>query len=477
VRQLLSESLLLGLLGSVAGVFVAWWAVSLLVGLTPLVSLDLDPDARVLLFALAAALVTGAACGLAPALQATRPGLTAALKDEGGLGGYRRSRLRGALVVAQIAISALLLIGSGLFLRSLMNAGAIDPGFNAKSLLLVTVTLGDRPAAQGGALYLRVLERLRGLPGVRGASTVNQPGLNFDGARRGVNVEGYARRRGEDMEVAFNVVGPGYFQTMQTPLVGGRDFTERDVRGAPGVVIVNETFARRYFPGQGALGRRLSVTGEHGEYLEVVGVARDAKYWSLGEEPRPFFSLPLLQHYQDGATLLVRTEGDPRPLAETARRELLALDRSLLVTETTTMTEHLGAALLPLRVASVASAVFGLLALLLASVGVYGVVAFFVGQRTREIGVRIALGAGRGDILRLVLGQSLTVVLAGIALGLAGAFALSRLLASFLFGVSATDLATFVGVAALLGLTSLLAAWIPARRATKVDPMVALRSE
>jgi macrolide transport system ATP-binding/permease protein len=477
MRQLLSESLLLGLLGAVAGVFVAWWTVNLLIGFTPLISLDLDPDVRVLLFALAAALITGVACGLAPALQATRPNLVSALKDESSASGYRRSRLRSGLVVAQIAISALLLIGSGLFLRSLINAHTIDPGFNTKNLLLITVQLRNYEEAQGGALYLQMMERLRSLPGVREVSTVNQPGLNFEGARRSVNIEGYTPQRGEDMEQAFNIVGPGYFQTMKTQLVRGRDFNERDVAGAPGVVIINETMARRYFPSQEALGKRLSVTGPRGEYLEIIGIARDGKYWSLGEEPRPFFSLPLLQNYQEGATLLVRTEGDPRLAIEAARRDLLTLDRNLLITETTTMTEHLGMALLPLRIASIASAIFGMLALLLASIGVYGVVAYFVSQRTREIGIRIALGAERNDVLKLVLKQSLVIVLTGVALGMVGAFALSRLLASFLFGVSATDLVTFVGVAVLLSLASLLAAWIPARRATKVDPMIALRYE
>jgi putative ABC transport system permease protein len=279
------------------------------------------------------------------------------------------------------------------------------------------------------------------------------------------------------MEIYSNTVGPRYFQTMEIPLLRGREFTEQDRAGAPGVVIINEALARRYFPDQEALGKRLSLSGAAGPWLEIIGIARDSKYISPFEEPRPFFSLPFLQHYQAGGTLLVRTENDPQHLLETARRELLALDRNLHVLNTTTMTEYLGLALLPLRIGSLAAAIFGLLTLLLASLGVYGVVAYFVGQQRREIGVRLALGARRGDILKLVLRQGLGITLSGIALGLAASFALTRVLASYLYGVSALDLLTFVGVAVLLAGLALVACWLPARRATKVDPMIALRCE
>ncbi|HSB09710.1 MAG TPA: ABC transporter permease [Blastocatellia bacterium] len=477
IRQLLCESLLVTVVGGMAGAFVVWQGLDLAIGLAPPLAVDLSLDARVLVFALAVSLITTLAFGLAPALQATRFDPIAALKDESGVSGYRRSRLRSGLVVAQIAISVLLLSVSGLFLRSLMKAGSIDPGFNPKNVLLVEMLPRDYQETNGGAFYQQILERLRSLPGVSEVSLVNRAGLDFDGTRRNVNIEGYARQRDEDMELAFNLVGPNYFHTMQTPLLGGRDFNERDVRGAPGVVIINETLARRYFPGQEALGKRLSVSGPDGPFLEIIGITRDGKYWSLFEEPRPFFSLPLLQQYQGFAVLVLRAERDPRLLIETVRQEILEQDRNLSITSMTTMTEHIGMALLPLRIAGIGSIIFGGLALLLAAIGIYGLTAYFARQRTHEIGVRLALGAQRKDILRLVLNHGIVIVLIGIGLGIAAAFATTRLLASFLFGVSATDALTFAGVATALAIVALLACWIPARRAMKVDPMVALRYE
>ncbi|MFN7943776.1 MAG: ABC transporter permease [Blastocatellia bacterium] len=477
MQQLMVESLLLAVAGGALGLLVNWWATDLISGFLPPLGLNLSPDARVLLFTLAVTLSTSLAFGLAPALQATRVELVGALKDEGSTLRYRRSRLRSGLVVAQIAVSVLLLIGAGLFLRSLLKASAIDTGFNQKNLLLLVVQFQGVQQAQGLELFRQMQERLRALPGVQAVSLVDQAGLDFDGLRRSVTIEGYQRRSGEDMELYSNAVGPHYFQTMEIPLLRGRDFNEQDRSGQPGVVIINETLARRYFPGQEALGRRLSLSGAAGPWLEIIGIARDGKYISPFEEPRPFFSLPLLQHYQPGGTLLVRTQNDPQQLLETARRELLRLDDNLYISNATTMTEHLGLALLPLRLGSLAAALFGLVALLLASLGIYGVVAYFVALQSREIGVRLALGAHRRDILQLVFRQGLRITFGGIALGLLASFALTRLLASYLYGVSALDVLTFVGVAVLLTVVALLACWIPARRATKVDPLVALRCE
>ncbi|MEK6325691.1 MAG: ABC transporter permease [Acidobacteriota bacterium] len=477
IQQLMIESLLFAGLGGALGLLIAWWSTDFISSFLPPLGLNLSPDAAVLLFTLVVSLSTSLAFGLAPALQATKLDLVSALKDEGNTIRYRRSRLRSGLVVTQVAISVLLLIGAGLFLRSLMNADATDPGFNPKNLLLLTVEVRDTQKANGIELYRQMIERLRALPSVRAVSLVDQPGLDFDGYRRSVTIEGYQRHLGEDMEIFSNVVGPRYFQTMETPLLRGRDFSEQDGAGAPGVVIVNESLVRRYFPGQEALGKRLSLAGAEGPFLEIIGIARDGKYISLFEKPRPFFSLPFLQHYQESSTLLVRTEDDPRPLLETARRELLALDRNLRIVNTNTMTEHLGFALMPLRIGSIAAAIFGILAMLLASLGVYGVVAYFVGLQTREIGVRLALGARRSDILKFVFRQGLSITLTGIALGLLASLALTRLLSSFLYGVSAMDLLTFVGVATLLAIVSLLACYVPARRASNVDPMIALRYE
>ena len=475
LRQLMTESLLLAIAGGALGLLVAWWSTDIISGFLPPLGLDLRPDTRMLLFTVTVALSTSLAFGLAPALQATKLNLVGALKDEGGTLRYHRSRLRNGLVVMQLAVSVLLLVGAGLFLRSLLNASAVDTGFNQKNLLLLQAQLDDIPQANGLELFRQMQELLQSLPGVRAVTMVDQAGLNFDGLRRNVTIEGYQRRPGEDMELYSNAVGPGYFQTMEIPLLRGRDFTEQDRTGAPGVAIINESLARRYFPGQDALGKRLSLSGDQGPWMEIIGITRDGKYISLFEEPRPFFSMPLQQHYQAGCTLLARTENDPQLLLEAARRELLTLNRNLHINNATTMKEHLRLALLPLRMGSLAAAIFGLLALLLASLGIYGVVAYFVGQQTREIGVRLALGAHRSDILKLVFRQGLGITLTGIALGLAMSFALTRLLASFLFGVSAIDALTFVGVPILLTAVTLAACWIPARRATKVDPMIALR--
>jgi predicted permease len=477
IRLLLTESLLLSAFGATLGLFMSWWATDLAASFLPPTGLDFSPDALVLGFTFAVSILTGLIFGLAPALQASGPDLVAALKDESGASGYRRSRFRSGLVIAQVAISVLLLFGSGLFLRSLRNFSAVDPGFNQKNLLLVELGLGDYKEADGRELYRRVLERLRGLPGVREVSTVNRPGLDFDGTRRSVDIEGYRPQRGELIEFAFNLVGPHYFRTMETPLLRGRDFTERDVAGAPGVVIINEMLAQRFFPGQDALGKRLSILGPNGPFLEIIGIAHNGKYWSLGEETQPFLSLPLLQNYEGYNRLVLRTEGDPRQFIESVRQEILALDRNLRIRDSRTMSEHIGFALLPLRIGGIASAIFGLLAMSLACLGLYGVVAYFVGLQTREIGVRIALGASRSDILKLVFRQGFGTVVIGAALGLVGSVAGARLVSSFLFGVSAMDLMTLISVAVLLGIALLLACYIPARRAMKVDPMVALRCE
>lgn len=242
-------------------------------------------------------------------------------------------------------------------------------------------------------------------------------------------------------------------------------------------MIVNETFARRYFPNQEALGKRFSLSGQQGPFVEIIGIARDGKYRSLFEESQPFFSLPLLQHYQGFALLLLRHDGDPRHLIEAVRPAILALDHDLLIVDITTMSDHIGLALLPLRIASISSLIFGGLALLLSGLGIYGLISYFAGQRTREIGVRLALGAQTKDIVKLVLSQGIAIVVIGIVLGMAGAFAATRLLSSFLIGVRPTDVLTFAWVAASLAVVALLACWIPARRATKVDPLVALRYE
>jgi predicted permease len=387
--------------------------------------------------------------------------------------------LRGALVVVQVALSLLLLIGAGLFLRSLGNANAIDPGFDPDNVLMMSfnLELQGYQETRVRAFYTQLLERVRGLPGTISATLSASTPLSMFGSRRGTFIEGYTRRPGEDMEFHYNIVTPEYFDTMRIQFTRGRAFTSADRDGASGVVMVNETFARRFWPGQDPLGKRLSVSGPQGKLLEVVGVTRDGKYNTLGEAPTPFFYLPLWQNLRGSMTLMVRTASEPGGAVATVRGVFRELDRNLPVTDVKTMVEHLGFSLFPARMAATLLGAFGLLAMLLAAIGIYGVMAYSVSQRTRELGVRIALGASRRDVLLLVARQAMRLTLAGIILGLAAAFALTRLLASLLYGLSATDPVTFAGISFLLGGVALFAGFIPAWRATRIDPISALRYE
>ena len=485
IRQLLTESLMLSLLAAVVGVVVALWATDLLMALRPPVpfpvALDIRLDLRVLGFTLVLAVLTGLVFGLAPALQASRPELLPALKDGSAGGGHAGSRWapRRLLVVAQMAMSLVLLIGAGLFLQSLGNAHRIDLGFESANLLLLSLDLRLNGYAEprGRQLYEQLLERANALPGVRSASLAAEVPLGLGGTRRGISIEGYEAPSGEDMGVHTNTVGPDYFRTMGIPLTRGRDFTVADRAGAPGVVVVNEAFVRRYWPDQDPMGKRVFLGDRSGTPAQVVGVVKDGKYVTLGEDPTPFFYVPFLQRSESDATLHVRTTGDPRGLVEAMQKEVRALDPSLPVFDVKTMTDHLGLSLLPARLAGSVLGLFGLVALILAAVGIYGVMSQAVRQRTRELGVRIALGARPTDLLSMVLAQSMRVALVGLAIGLVAALGLSRLVASLLYGISPVDPVTFVAIPALLAAVALLASYVPARWAMRVDPMVALRHE
>jgi predicted permease len=498
VRQLLTESLLLSVSGGLLGTLLAWWITDLWKASPPPpgalpVNPDFNLDWRVLVFTLLLSLLTGIVFGLAPALQASRPDLVHALKDEArGADPQRAFNLRGALVIAQVALSLVLLIGGGLFLRSLWRAHQIDPGFDADRILTapVTVNLLRYTSTQGREFYRQVVERVNALPGVESASLARSIALSGGSSVRGLLIEG--RQAPDNIlrsdntggaatdnpnVINVNTIGLNYFQTMGIDLLRGRDFTEYDTADKPGVVIVNETFAARYFAGEDATGKRLSVRGQRGPWLEIVGVVRDSKYLTIGEPAIPFAYLPLAQNHETGMVLLVRAKGDPASLAGTVRGEIQSLDRNLPVPGIAPMNELLSASLYPARMGAILLGAFGLLALLLAAVGLYGVMSFSVARRTREIGVRMALGAQQWNVLRLVLKEGMTLVSVGVVLGVLGAAAATRILASFLYDVSTLDAATFAAIPVLLALIALLACYIPARRATKVDPMVALRYE
>ncbi|HEV7874277.1 MAG TPA: ABC transporter permease [Enterovirga sp.] len=484
MRQLLTESMLLALAGGAAGLLFAVWTARLLVTFKPPLpiplNLDVPLDWRVLGFTLALALVTGILCGLAPALRASRPNVVSEIKDDsaGAAGqGYKKLGLRNVLVISQVATSTILLVGAGLFLRSLGNAQSIDPGFTLRKGVVVQVVPGLGGAykeAEGRALYQRLLERARALPGVRSAalSETLPLGLNIHISR--VDLEGQSKPKEERQEVDRVGVAPGYFATLGIPILRGRAFGEQDAPGTPRVVIVNETGARRFWPGQDPIGRRLRFNDEE-PWGTVVGVARDGKYRSLGEEPRSFIYHSTIQDYSSFATLVVASDGNERALLTAVRRELNEIDPGLPIFSLKTMSEHLSIMLFPARMGAALLAAFGGLGLLLASIGLYGVVASSVARRTREVGIRMALGARREDVLGLVVREGMILTSFGLLVGLALAFAASRLMSSLLYGITPADPVTYAAVALVLALVAFLANLLPARRATQVDPVVALR--
>jgi len=489
VRQLLTESVMLSTLGGALGLIMAVWLSGLFRFGAPKVdfaTMDfnyaLSLDYRVLGFTLAVSMLTGVIFGLAPAFQASRPDLVPTLKGEtiNVAAGRRRINLRNLLVVAQVALSLMLLVSAGLLVKSMRNAQIMNPGFRTDHLLMasVNVDLHGYDEARGRRFYKQLGERLQGLPGVQRASFAGPLPLDQYNYGANVTIEGRVpRTANERLNIGYSIVGHDYFETMNTPIVQGRAFTERDNENAPRVAIINETMARRYWPGQNPIGKRLRLGGEQSPWLEVAGVARDGKYITLGEPPTDYFFLPFWQNYDGRMTLLAHMAGDPESVIAGIRREVKALDEQLPVYGVRDAPEFLDRILSgPKSIAATVSG-FGLLALLLAAIGLYGVMSYAVAERTREIGVRMALGAQPRDLSRMILRQGLRLSLGGVALGLAGALGLARLLQGLLYDMSATDPLTFTVIALSLVVVAMLACWIPARRATKVDAMVALRCE
>jgi predicted permease len=499
VGQLVVETLLVSLAGGLAGLLFAWWGVRLLVGMMPQrflpLKLDLTPDWRLMAFAFGIALVAGIVCGLVPALQATRPDLVPALKSEPRAVGRNRFDLRKLLVVMQVAVSLLLLIGAGLFVRSLRNLRTLDFGFRRESVLLVNVN----PQASGYKgqrlrdYYEHLQERTAHYPEVRSVSLAAITPLAGSRWNSDVSVLGYQRRADEDPTVDFNGVSPGYFDTLGIRILLGRDFRGEDnpavtpdpqpgdhkMGPPPPVAIINEAMAKKYFAHESPLGKRFS-TGDPfkmEDSYEIVGVVKDTRYFGAREAVQPMAYFPEWRNGAGPMTLCVRSATPPERLIPAIRKEAAALDAAIPLTQTLTLEEQFESNISQERMVTTLCGFFGGLALLLAAVGLYGVMAHSVARRIREIGIRMALGAQRGEVLWLVLRETAIVVGIGAAIGLPVAFILTRLVASFLFGLTPQDpLAIAASTGVLLVITA-VAGYVPARRATKVDPMIALRYE
>jgi predicted permease len=483
IRQLMTESVMLSLAGGIFGVLVAA-AINRVVQRVDFpidiaLVFDLRIDWRVLSFTLGLSVLTGMLFSLIPALQSSKPQLVPALKDETSMAGFRRSRLRSTLVVAQITLSLVLLISAGLIVRSLQEAQRMRPGFNPENAVAFSFDVGlqgyDEP--KGRALQKQALERIRALPGVEAAALVDNIPLSLNYNSSTIYIEGQPPTPASQLPLAIpSSVSPDYFRTMGISF-RGRDFTDQEEKVENRVAIVNNTFAKKFFPGQDPVGKRFNFSGANKPFWEIIGVCGDGKYNSLGEEPKAALFRPQWRDYSTAVSMVARTKGDPKTVLAAMQREMRNLDPTLPLYGLKTLKDHMKIPLFPAKIAAGALGSFGVLALVLAAVGIYGVMSYVVAGRTREIGLRMALGARTGNVRSLILRQGMSLALIGAAIGLAIAFAATRFLKSVLYGVDAMDPTTFIGVTLLLATVALLACWIPALRASRVDPMVALRAE
>jgi len=486
VRQLLTESAMLAAIGATCGVLLA-------VGLTRLVAaidlplpipieLNLSFDWRIAVFAVAVTGLTTILFGLVPAWQAAKVALVGSLKDGTPGAGAARSRLRSVLITAQVALSTVLLITGAVLARGMTAAHAIDRGFVSTNVLTASLDLhaGGYTTDRGRALLDTLIDRLEGTAGITAANAAFIVPLTLSNNQTRFYREGEDPRADTRPLVYFNQVTRGHFRTMGIPLIAGRDFTRADGPGAPDVGIVNETLAADFWPGENPVGRRLRMRTSPGEairWIEIVGVARNSKYVRIGEDPASFLYRPLAQDYQAGVTLLVRTTGEPMAVLPVVRSVVRSIDAELPVFNASPLDAVTAVSLVPVQVAAMVSGVLGLVGLLLAAVGLYGVMSFIVRQRTKEIGTRIALGATPGEVIRVMTWQGMRWTLVGLAFGLGVAWLGTRLLTNLLYGVEATDPVAFIGIVGLLSATALLACVLPARRASRIDPLVALRQD
>jgi putative ABC transport system permease protein len=487
VRQLLTESILMALVGGALGLLVAMWGVDLLVALSPdnlpRVN-EVSTDWHVVCFTLAISLFTGVLFGLAPALVASKSELNETLKEGArGTAGTNRQRFRSVLVVSEVALSLVLLTGAGLLIKSFLRLSQVDPGFKPTNLLTMQLSLTRAKysqAPQRVVFFDQLIQKIESIPGVAAAGTVSELPLSGQENDTFFNIDGRSALAFGNAENDANVrtVSPDYFSAIGIQLLQGRSFSQRDGLNAPKVILVNDRFVQRYFPNEDPLGKHLTIDLGEPYNAEIVGVIGSVRHSSLAQQqPSAEMYISALQAPSYGVNLVVRGTGDPTQLTAAIRNEVQSLDKDLPIYNVKTMEKRIAESASQPRFRTLLLGIFAAVALILASIGIYGVISYSVTQRTHEIGLRVALGAQSSDVLKMVIGQGMTLAIAGVVIGVIGALAAMRVLSSLLFGVSATDPITFVGVSVLLIVVALLASYFPARRATKVDPMVALRYE